>query len=60
MLNQQYYFDTFLNNCKGLAQALIEEAVSYARKANCRAIYLHVITSNEAAIAFYEKVTTTT
>ena len=41
---------------RGVAQRLLQEALRYANQANdyrCRAVYLHVITYNQAAIKFY-------
>ena len=41
---------------RGVAQRLLDEAVAYAETANgyrCAAVFLHVVTYNDAAIRFY-------
>ncbi|VFR01588.1 unnamed protein product [Cuscuta campestris] len=40
----------------GIASSLIREAIEYASKIpTCRAVYLHVISYNQEAVSFYEK-----
>ena len=65
--HSQYYDNTvyILNLCvtekhrtKGIASSLLQQLyVEFTRQANarCKAIYLHVLTNNQPAIAFYHK-----